>query len=371
SLVINNLTIICLPHRTIMDNDFIRSAKRALSALLESARGETESKNISEEISEPRAKQVKLFQNEDDSTSPNKPKVFYNPIDKNDFMRRLATFMISFLLSFFPVECARYGWINISEDFLKCEYCGEQMLEKMTVQYHEGLSSAHASTCPWRERHCDDFIYKISLSLDRSLLKEFQTRALPLIQLGDKLPVIKVEVTEEYVKLIISVMSNEVKNIGQDILTSASCLSLFGWEYELIEGLEMLKCPYCFRQCSLSNYLNIAKHREIQQKQDKENLQDDESDKNEQNTQDIETDLTFDIANEHRWYCAWIAGNGTPIEYETSDEQMKQKAGWQITLNGIANCSFLFSPKDASVELVDFRLNELRDNLSPFKKITR
>ncbi|CAI2181832.1 19977_t:CDS:2, partial [Funneliformis geosporum] len=318
SLVINNLTIICLPHRTIMDNDFIRSAKRALSALLESARGETESKNISEEISEPRAKQVKLFQNEDDSTSPNKPKVFYNPIDKNDFMQ-----------------------------------------EKMTVQYHEGLSSAHASTCPWRERHCDDFIYKISLSLDRSLLKEFQTRALPLIQLGDKLPVIKVEVTEEYVKLIISVMSNEVKNIGQDILTSASCLSLFGWEYELIEGLEMLKCPYCFRQCSLSNYLNIAKHREIQQKQDKENLQDDESDKNEQNTQDIETDLTFDIANEHRWYCAWIAGNGTPIEYETSDEQMKQKAGWQITLNGIANCSFLFSPKDASVELVRMKCHSL------------
>ncbi|SRR6266498_1329324 len=104
-----------------MDHEFIKATKRAFSALLESARGEPKSKSQIEEISEPRyfnyinsfliyaslihfcffrTKQIKLAPSED-STSPNNSKVLYNPIDKNDFMRRLATFMISFLYSLF------------------------------------------------------------------------------------------------------------------------------------------------------------------------------------------------------------------------------------------------------------------------------
>ncbi|CAG8479489.1 432_t:CDS:2 [Funneliformis mosseae] len=297
----------------MVDNDFIRSAKRALSALLESARGEPGSKyksEESEETSEPGAKQLKLSQNEDFSTSPK---------------------------------------------------------EKMIVHYHEGLSNAHASTCPWRERHCDDFIYKISLALDQSILKGFLTRASPLIQLGDKLPVIKVEINEEFTQTINAVMPSEAKTVDQDILIAAACLSLFGWEYELIDGLDMLKCPFCFRQCPLINYRNIAKHREIQQKRDKGILQDNQKD--EENTQDMEIlDLKFDTELEHRWYCAWITGDGKPNVNKTSEELTKKKPGWHITLDGIVRSSIPFNP-NTSVDLTDLRLSELRNNLSPSKKM--
>src|SRR5688572_24945619 len=81
-------------------------------------------------------------------------------------------------------------------------------------------------------------------------------------------------------------MPQETETISRDILATAGCLSLFGWEYELIDGLDMLKCPFCFRQCLLSNYRNVAKQREIQQKQNKEDLQDNESNNNGENAQD-------------------------------------------------------------------------------------
>jgi hypothetical protein len=39
-----------------------------------------------------------------------------------------------------PVECAKYGWINIGEDWLKCEYCGECMLVKIVPDIELGIT---------------------------------------------------------------------------------------------------------------------------------------------------------------------------------------------------------------------------------------
>jgi len=149
-------------------------------------------------------------------------------------------------------------------------------------------------------------------------------------------------------------MPQETETVEQDILATAGYLSLFGWEYELIEGLDMLKCPFCFRQCSLLNYRNIAKQREVQ---------DNESNKNGENIQDtsdihIRTDddkvtsldFTFDAELEHRWYCAWITGDGKSTVNKTAEELEKKRPGWHITLEGIVRCSIPFDPKKASDE---------------------
>jgi hypothetical protein len=155
-------------------------------------------------------------------------------------------------------------------------------------------------------------------------------------------------------------MSQESKTIEQDILIAAGCLSLFGWEHELVEGLDMLKCPFCFRQCALLNYQNIAKQREIQQ-QDKGECQENEENDNEQNSQIdkdkvVSLDLMFDAELEHRWYCAWITGDGKSKVNKTAEELTKKKPGWHITLEGIIRSCIPFDPeKGSDAQLVQIK----------------
>ncbi|GBC02060.1 hypothetical protein RclHR1_04430010 [Rhizophagus clarus] len=272
--------------------------------------------------------------------------------------------------------------------------------ESLIDHYHKGLVSAHSVTCPWRERHCDDFIYKVPLSLDTDILKEFQARTSSLIQLGDKLPVIKTELTEEFIETIISVMPQESKTVEREILATAGSLSLFRWEYELIDDIDMLKCPFCFRKCALFHYRNIAKQREIQQQEKRDNednnkqqekrdneddnnkqqeKRDNEDDNNKQKEQDtndsniddniiVSLDLKFDTELEHRWYCAWITGDGKSTVDKSAEELVKKRPGWHITLEGIVRCSVPFDPtKKNDEQLADIRINELRYALSPKK----
>ncbi|CAG8582939.1 3561_t:CDS:1 [Acaulospora colombiana] len=65
-------------------------------------------------------------------------------------------------------------------------------------------------------------------------------------------------------KKALALESNELDSL---VIVSATCLSLFGWEYGLIEGSEKLKCKTCFRHCELSYFRNIEKHREKTQQQ--------------------------------------------------------------------------------------------------------
>lgn len=143
-------------------------------------------------------------------------------------------------------------------------------------------------------------------------------------------------------------MPQESKTVERDILAAAGCLSLFRWEYELIDGLDMLKCPFCFRKCALFNYRNIAKQREIQQQDKVVN-----EDNNTQNAEDtsnvndnimVSLDLKFDTELEHRWYCAWITGDGKSTVNKTTEELAKRRPGWHITLEGIVKCSVPFDP---------------------------
>lgn len=144
-------------------------------------------------------------------------------------------------------------------------------------------------------------------------------------------------------------MSQESETVERDILIAAGCLSLFGWEYELTESLDMLKCPFCFRRCALLNYRNIAKHREIQQ-QDKGDHQENEDNNNEQNThidndKVVSLDLMFDAELEHRWYCAWITGDGKSTVNKSVEELSKKRPGWHITLEGIIRSCIPFDPE--------------------------
>src|SRR5436309_10758870 len=60
-----------------------------------------------------------------------------------------------------------------------------------------------------------------------------------------------------------SVVPQEAKGIDKLVLTSAICLSLFGWKYEHNYGIDELRCDMCFRSCSVSGFRNVAKQKEI------------------------------------------------------------------------------------------------------------
>ncbi|CAJ0637122.1 9027_t:CDS:2 [Entrophospora sp. SA101] len=162
-----------------------------------------------------------------------------------------------------PIECARYGWINVGEDWLECEYCGEKMLVKIPLypdlenhlekQYYEALTTAHSTFCPWREIPCEA----------------------------------------------------EAKGIDSMVLKSAIYLSLFGWKYISKYGIDELLCDVCFRECS-HHYNN----------DDDDVAEEILACKNEEEIWDllqIKNNQVFNCEGEHYWYCLWIANVLTTI----------------------------------------------------------
>ncbi|CAG8597872.1 7337_t:CDS:2 [Acaulospora morrowiae] len=251
-------------------DDIIAATKRALSALHENTSGFFKNSRIKrDETSEPKEQHIKLAPEQagSDSASPQK---LYRPHSREDFMDRLSTFSISLKFTT-PIECARYGWTNIDYDWLKCEYCSERMLVKLAngeledhlaKQYQEGLAEVHSVSCPWRGHPCDAAIYKFYILPNPVILEEFQSRAINLLELGEKLPMINTKVTDEFMQTMKKALPLGSNEFSSPVIVSATCLSLFGWEHDLVEGSDKLKCKMCFRHCELSYFRSIAKHRE-------------------------------------------------------------------------------------------------------------
>ncbi|CAG8459766.1 6140_t:CDS:2 [Dentiscutata erythropus] len=363
--------------------DIISATKRTLSELYENSL--EISRNIANKLDDPSGpstKQIKLAPDQSvGSTLPDQK--LYRPLNKDDFMNCLS-----------PVECARHGWTNVGKDWLKCEYCDEQMLvklgsleleEHLKKQYQEGLVTVHSATCPWRERQCDVSIYKFPILLDQVVKENFQLRAFPLIKLGDKLPVIKAEMTEEFIQTMASALSLENdNNVGSIVVGSAACLALFGWEYGYFEGLEVLQCKACFRRCALIHYRSIARNKEIQN--ELENVEQTGNDREigEHVVKDTEKshtaanvddkveglvqnlkNLIFDTETQHHWYCNWITGDGRSTTNKTSEELAKRHPGWSITLESILKCTNSVTSDDPSAAKSDNKFNDFKNTLSP------
>jgi len=89
--------------------------------------------------------------------------VVCRPWDKGDFYRRLATYTS---LNWFnkpkelwPTACARYGWINVSYDTLRCENClaklvisfgSQQATSSAMDRCKKALRDQHSESCLWR-----------------------------------------------------------------------------------------------------------------------------------------------------------------------------------------------------------------------------
>ncbi|CAJ0876231.1 9233_t:CDS:2 [Entrophospora sp. SA101] len=235
-----------------------------------------------------------------------------------------------------PIECARYGWINVGEDWLECEYCGEKMLVKIPLypdlenhlekQYYEALTTAHSTFCPWREIPCEESIYKFPILSSEETIKEFQKRIINLIKLGEKIPKIKANINknddEEFTKSMDLIIPAEAKGIDSMVLKSAIYLSLFGWKYISKYGIDELLCDVCFRECSVNDYKKKNSKEHHYNNDDDDVAEEILACKNEEEIWDllqIKNNQVFNCEGEHYWYCLWIANEEKVTSNETSN----------------------------------------------------
>nr|CAG8630421.1 2574_t:CDS:10 [Entrophospora candida] len=199
-----------------------------------------------------------------------------------------------------PTECARYGWINIDTDCLECEYCGERLLvntsedvdidRSLLKQYFEALTTTHTSLCPWRESPCEETIYTFPLLSSNEIIREFQSRLLNLIKLGDKIPVVKANLNEEFMETMDSVVPPEEIGALQENNYEQKDLSL-----------QVLACK------NVDDIWNLLQSNSEQ----------------------------FDCEYEHYWYCIWVTGGNQQLRKKDPKELERLRPGWNITLSHI------------------------------------
>ncbi|TKY54954.1 NIPA protein [Spatholobus suberectus] len=122
------------------------------------------------------------------------------PWDRDDFMRRLATFKS---MSWFAkpkmvsaVNCARRGWINVDIDTIACEACGarllfstpaswnKQQVEKAALVFSLKLDNGHKLLCPWIDNACNETLARFPPTTPQILVDNFRERCFALLLLS-------------------------------------------------------------------------------------------------------------------------------------------------------------------------------------------
>ncbi|CAG8559371.1 2734_t:CDS:2 [Paraglomus occultum] len=300
----------------------------------------------------------------------------HRPLDRDNFLKRPNCLS--------PLECAKYGWINTDQDVLECKYCGSKLMvrlpkpetvigrnpsyytqiEQMENQFVSQLSSAHIVGCPWRDQPCDDSIYKFPISHPSEVLEDFRKRATALLELGDKLPVVDVDFSEELIQTIIQALSLD-ESVDEKVALAAGCLSIFGYELHSSKLGEMVLCRFCFNRLPLHMFRSLRRQRELGRTDhglkgvvlaDGLAVVANNSD-----------DRVFNLQHQHQWWCAWLTGNGKEIEDVTAEELEKRKPGWHVTLECIIKYPASGTEEDSKQK--DHRAENIRNILSPKRKL--
>jgi len=140
----------------------------------------------------------------------------YAPWDRNAFLERLKTFSNLTDWTDKPprvneVEWAKRGWVCKGFERVRCCSCNVELLVKLNKRageegkeeyvfnandieqalvdkYAELIISSHAENCLWRQRGCDDSIFKLPLSNPPDTLKALRERYDSLNSLASDLP---------------------------------------------------------------------------------------------------------------------------------------------------------------------------------------
>ncbi|KAF3705120.1 Nuclear-interacting partner of ALK Nuclear-interacting partner of anaplastic lymphoma kinase [Channa argus] len=181
-----------------------------------------------------------------------------------------------------PLMCARYGWINVGCDMLKCSSCQAflcaslqptldfEKYESRIAELSRQLQTQHEKFCPWPDFPCPERFWLVPACEPSALLSSFLERFQSTCLLSQQLPAMKPEqlksmsLTEDVISVLLQLIEEEQKTRGGvpwsdplAVQVAACIVSLCGWEASPTlhaMNLPILTCSYCMRKVGLWNF---------------------------------------------------------------------------------------------------------------------
>ncbi|KAK2517243.1 Zc3hc1 [Columba guinea] len=194
-----------------------------------------------------------------------------------------------------PLVCAKYGWVNVECDMLKCSSCQAFLCISLQLAFDfnkykercaelkKALCTAHEKFCFWPDSPCPDRFAMLLVDEPRALLQDFLDRFQSLCQLELQLPSLRPEdmknmsLTEEKISLLLQLIGEELehKTEGEklpmkftteilQVHVPACVLALCGWTCSSTSGsvhLSVITCSRCMRKHEKSPSQAISRSR--------------------------------------------------------------------------------------------------------------
>ncbi|KAJ8262250.1 hypothetical protein GJAV_G00164300 [Gymnothorax javanicus] len=185
-------------------------------------------------------------------------------------------------------SCARYGWVNVDCDMLKCSSCqaflcasvqASQDIEKYEGRIQELtklLQTQHEKFCFWPDFPCPDRFWMVPVNEPAALLSSFLERFRSSCLLELQLPAMKPEhlksmsLTEDVIGILLQLVEQELRKEGRSptklqnepmaIQVAACIVALCGWAASPALNslhLPVLTCSYCQRKVGLWSFHQI------------------------------------------------------------------------------------------------------------------
>ncbi|XP_017270242.3 nuclear-interacting partner of ALK [Kryptolebias marmoratus] len=181
-----------------------------------------------------------------------------------------------------PLMCARYGWINVGSDMLKCSSCQAflyaslqpcldfKKYETRIAEISRQLQTQHEKFCPWPDFPCPERFWLVPASEPSALLNALLERFQSACPLAQQLPAMRPEqlkfmsLTEDVISVVLHLIEEEQKRKGGTpssealaVQVAACIVSLCGWAASSAlhsMNLPILTCSYCMRKVGLWNF---------------------------------------------------------------------------------------------------------------------
>ncbi|KAK1335145.1 hypothetical protein QTO34_004725 [Cnephaeus nilssonii] len=190
-----------------------------------------------------------------------------------------------------PLVCAKYGWVTVECDMLKCSSCQAFLCASLQpafdfdrykercAELKKALSTAHEKFCFWPDSPSPDRFGMLPLDEPSVLVSEFLDRFQSLCHLDLQLPSLRPEdlktmcFTEDKISLLLHLLEDELDHrsderktatkLGSDIQVhvTACILSVCGWvacssSLEPMQ-LSLITCSHCMRKVGLWGFQQI------------------------------------------------------------------------------------------------------------------